>query len=295
MTYIYLETIDSTNNELKRRLNSGDLPEEFTVVSAGMQTAGRGRTGHEWSSPSGVSVATSMVCYPTLSDERIPQLTIVAAVAVARSVEKTFDQKAQIKWPNDLLLCEKKICGILTERIGKAVIVGIGVNMKRGSYLASLSDRATSIEEQLLQDRTARIGNPLHPNRAAHIGEQLLQNHSDSFESFFADAKITPSDRSKKENNDPWSFFVQAIWDEFYSLYTTFLESDTLDFLLKEYNHRLINAGRTVKILAPKDPFLAIAKEMDENGRLVVVRTDSGEECTVDSGEVQVRGITGYV
>ena len=117
MIYEYFEEIDSTNDELKRRASVGRCP-EFTVVSAGTQTGGRGRSGHTWSSPAKSSVSTSMIFYPVDVDMiRLPRITPMAAVAVATAIEELYGLSAQIKWPNDVLLNGKKVCGILNEMI----------------------------------------------------------------------------------------------------------------------------------------------------------------------------------
>lgn len=260
--YIYYKSIDSTNNEIKRRLASDELPTEFTVVSAGTQTAGRGRIGHEWSSPEGSSVATSMVLYPKgLPEDCVPQLTIVAAMAVAYAIEALYGLPAQIKWTNDILLSEKKVCGILTERINEAVVVGIGVNVYGGSFPPELAERATCIADEL-----SRIGESREkpPKINAH------------------ETELSRNDLTKK------------IWEGFLALYEKFLEKKNLSFLVKEYNSRLINAGRTVRILDPSGAYEARAVEMDEDGKLVV-KTDKGQIVRIDSGEVHIRGQNGYV
>ena len=276
--YIYLEVTDSTNNELKRRLRSGEIPRPFTVVSAGMQTAGRGRSGHEWVSPSGVSVSTSMIFYPgwmkeeALPETKIPGITILAAMAVAKTVESLFGLPAQIKWPNDILIAKRKICGILTERVGGAIIVGIGLNVRRGSYPDALSDRATSIEEEL----------------AAEPGERAEEDFSGLMDVGSKDTVSHPE--------LPGSItIIETIWNYFRELYEEFRQERSLSFLLEDYNRRLLNKNNLVRILDPQGHFEAKALGMDEAGRLVVVDTDTGQKSRIDSGEVQVRGLDGYV
>lgn len=269
--YIYYKSIDSTNNEIKRRLASGEYPDEFTVISAGWQTAGRGRIGHEWSSPEGVSVATSMVLYPRvlsgapkatewglseatdrmLPEERVPQVTILAAMAVAYAIEELYGLAVQIKWTNDILLSEKKVCGILTERIDGAVVVGIGVNVYPSSFPPELAERATCIVDELLWGG----------------GNEIVLSRNE---------------------------LTKKIWEHFLVLYEKFLKKQNLSFLLKEYNARLVNAGRIVRVMAPSGAYEAKAIEMDENGKLVVETAD-GKFVKIDSGEVHIRGRNGYV
>ena len=152
LRYDYYESIDSTNDEIKRRLSESEVSEGL-VISAGMQTAGRGRSGHEWSSPPGSSVATSLLVHPVgVDSDAIPRITILAACAVAGYAGTLAGSRVGIKWPNDVMIGEKKVSGILVERIlagdEVSVIIGIGVNLSAGSYPPELLDRATSIEEQ---------------------------------------------------------------------------------------------------------------------------------------------------
>ena len=95
----YLESIDSTNNEIKRRAQLG--AQEGLVISAGMQTAGRGRRGHQWESPNNVSIATSLLLRPSMAAGEISSLTLVAALAVRQAVERLYGLETLIKWPND--------------------------------------------------------------------------------------------------------------------------------------------------------------------------------------------------
>ncbi len=119
----------STNAELKELARQG--AQEGSVLIAARQTQGRGRMGRSFSSPEG-GVYLSMLLKPRLS-EKVPQLSALAALAVRRAVLECCRMQADIKWPNDLLLGGKKICGILAESVicGEelSVILGIGVNL----------------------------------------------------------------------------------------------------------------------------------------------------------------------
>ncbi len=276
--FIYLEVTDSTNNELKRRLDREERPREFTVVSAGAQTAGRGRSGHEWVSPAGVCVATSMLCYPpeSLPEEAVSGLTILAAVAVTRAIEQEFSIPARIKWPNDVLIKKRKVCGILTERVEEAVIIGIGLNLKRGSYPVSLADRATSIEEELYAS----------------------ESEGASAADFWKLEGSMEDNERKEELHARLSGQVgitEKIWEHFRSLYDRFLRERSLSFLLHEYNDKLINRDAEVLVLDPAGRYEAKSLGTDEAGRLVVVIPETGEKRRIDAGEVRVRGTEGYV
>ena len=132
---IVLPEVDSTNEEIKRRALAGAA--DGLVVLAERQTAGKGRRGRGFFSPAGSGIYVSLLLRPrTLTAEDIVLVTTQAAVAVAHAVSEVCHRETQIKWVNDVLLNEKKICGILTEAISDPgsdsidhVIVGIGINV----------------------------------------------------------------------------------------------------------------------------------------------------------------------
>lgn len=129
-----LSTVDSTNNYLKERAAS--LPDGYAVV-ADCQTAGRGRLGRSFTSPSGSGVYISILLHPTIPLERINMITVGAAVAVCEAIAEIAGFEPDIKWVNDVLKDGKKLCGILTEASMEAetgqlsyAIVGIGINVR---------------------------------------------------------------------------------------------------------------------------------------------------------------------
>ena len=259
LSFSYHEVIDSTNSEILRLMRTG-IP-EGAVVSAGQQTAGKGRSGHSWESPSGDSVATSIALYPAgLSDIVLPRLTIIAAVAVAEAVEELYDLPTQIKWPNDILVGGKKICGILTERMtekmpmaagGVPVIVGIGVNVHQHSFSHEIAHMATSLDLEL-----------------AGCGR----------------------DATKTSRKD----VTESIWQHFAAHYEKFVAGGgSLEDILDMYNSRLVSVGELVRVLDPAGEYEGKCIRMDEVGRLELM-TDLGLR-SIDSGEVSVRGIYGYV
>ena len=122
-------SLTSTNDIAKREAKKG--AREGTVVVAEEQTAGRGRLKRAWLSPKG-SIALSIILHPTPA--QLPSLIMLASLAVAHCIEKVSGLKAQIKWPNDVLINGKKVCGILIESDvrGSAVdyaVIGIGLNV----------------------------------------------------------------------------------------------------------------------------------------------------------------------
>ena len=129
--------VTTSTNDIARQQAEGKCP-EGTAVIAERQTSGRGRLKREWVTPRG-NIAVSVVLYPARKD--LPSLTMLAALAVQYGIQKTTELKCQLKWPNDVLINSKKICGILLESRAAAnsvdyAIVGIGinVNMKPADY-----------------------------------------------------------------------------------------------------------------------------------------------------------------
>ena len=133
-TICYFPQLSSTNNIAKRKVQKGkSRTPEGTLIIAEKQLGGKGRSGKVWLSPVG-GIWLSIVLYPKTVSTHVPLITIMTAVAVARTLNKLFPIKVQIKWPNDILIEKRKVCGILTEtgteeKNLKWVIVGIGISM----------------------------------------------------------------------------------------------------------------------------------------------------------------------
>jgi BirA family biotin operon repressor/biotin-[acetyl-CoA-carboxylase] ligase len=123
---------------------------EGTVIIAGEQTGGRGRLKRAWLSPPG-NIALSVILHPDLAC--LPYLVMIASLAVAQSIETVAGLKTQIKWPNDILIGGKKVCGILIENEVKAnrvahAIIGIGINVGlKAADFTEISTTATSLNE----------------------------------------------------------------------------------------------------------------------------------------------------
>ena len=151
------DEIDSTNNRAKQLAMQGAA--HGTVVLARQQTVGRGRFGRKFFSPENSGVYISFVLRPSLPAERAVMITSMAAVAVARAMERVADVKASIKWVNDVYLGTKKACGILCEagldfESGQMqyVVAGIGVNVGRMDFPPELREIATSISNECGRD-----------------------------------------------------------------------------------------------------------------------------------------------
>lgn len=148
---LYYPSVSSTMDIAKREAQS--RAPEGTVVIADEQTLGRGRIKRAWLTPGGSSLAMSIILYPSAA--YLPYLIMVASLAVVRSINLTTGLKPQIKWPNDVLMNSKKICGILIENglRGNAVdyaIIGIGVNVNfKTADFPEISGLATSLSDEL--------------------------------------------------------------------------------------------------------------------------------------------------
>lgn len=144
----YYESVGSTNDEAYSVAEKG--APEGTVVISESQTRGKGRMGRKWESPTGGGVYMSVVLRPDVPIDQVPTITLVAALSVVNAIKKVSGITAGIKWPNDIMYNDKKLCGILTEIKAQPdkvdfLIVGIGINVN--SKIKDLPDVATSIKE----------------------------------------------------------------------------------------------------------------------------------------------------
>lgn len=156
----YEHTVTSTNTVLKELAKQGAPHGSLCLCEC--QTAGRGRMNRVWASPEGQGIWMSVLLRPALQAEDAPLITFACALAMAQAVREVTALDARIKWPNDLVLHGRKLCGILLEMgidaKGLYVVAGTGLNIRRGAYPAELADRATSLEEHAaLPDRGAII------------------------------------------------------------------------------------------------------------------------------------------
>ncbi|MBP5509283.1 MAG: biotin--[acetyl-CoA-carboxylase] ligase [Kiritimatiellae bacterium] len=147
----YCESTGSTNRDCEKLASEG--ASEGVVVVAETQTAGRGRQTREWFSPKGVNLYFSLLLRPEVELSRAASLPLVAGLAVAEAIESVCPELApRIKWPNDILIARRKICGILCEMQAESarvlsIITGIGinVNLRTESLPDELRPRATSL------------------------------------------------------------------------------------------------------------------------------------------------------
>lgn len=149
---LFFEQLDSTNTQAKRLIKE-EAEEKVghgLLILAEEQTSGRGRLGRDWSSPKRGGIWMSFVLNPRLPAESCPMLTLVAAVAVNEAIRRVSGLDSFIKWPNDIVINAKKVCGILTEATGLLsegpnIILGIGINANRKDFPGELGLSATSL------------------------------------------------------------------------------------------------------------------------------------------------------
>ncbi len=165
----YYEETGSTNIDAKRLGEEGAA--HGTIVVADKQNAGRGRRGRAWQSPAGKDIYFTILLRPSFEPDKASGLTLVMALSVAQAVERKCSLKAGIKWPNDVVLNGKKICGILTEMNMETdyiqhVVIGVGINVNLDEMPEEISQTATSIlwesgektaRAELLQEVLARF------------------------------------------------------------------------------------------------------------------------------------------
>jgi BirA family biotin operon repressor/biotin-[acetyl-CoA-carboxylase] ligase len=150
---IYYPRLASTMDVARRKARQGAA--DGTVIIAGEQTEGRGRAKHTWLSPPG-NIALSIILQPEIS--WLPCLIMIASLAVVNSIEAVTGLKPQIKWPNDIFINGKKVCGILIENEVKGrrpafTVIGIGINVcLRPSDIAGISAIATSLNDEAGRD-----------------------------------------------------------------------------------------------------------------------------------------------
>ncbi len=267
--------IDSTNSEAKRRCASAGLLRDAagtltpsgrdlhrSAVIAAEQTAGRGRLGRTFYSPSLSGIYLSLIYIPEHGISRPACLTAAAAVGVCRALHRLYDVEPEIKWVNDVFIHGKKVCGILTEGVSnfetgiiEAAIVGIGIN---------ITDGAAGFPDVLAKTAGSVLGNTAHYIRD---GIAVTRN-----------------------------MLAAAVIDEILKMYDT---DDTAFF--SEYRSRSMLIGKNVCVhplasglLEPgrqDGTFRAHVVDIDDEARLIV-RDEQGKELALQSGEVTLSSAT---
>lgn len=147
-TIHYYRTLDSTNIRAKTLIDGG--AREGTLVIADEQTSGHGRFGRKWVSESGKNLTFSLILQPKLPADKLGVVSLYASLAIAKAIENFVPAKPECKWPNDVLIDGKKVCGILSKAITvgsilKGVVVGIGINVNQQKFPEEIGATATSL------------------------------------------------------------------------------------------------------------------------------------------------------
>ena len=250
---VLLEEVDSTNDYAKRLAKTGG--KDRTVVVAMSQTSGKGRKGRKFQSQKNQGIYMTLLLMPELIPQDATRLTIVAAVALHEAISTVTGLKCNIKWPNDIVCEDKKLCGILTEMSTengkvKHLELGIGVNVYNETFEGEVDSIAISI------------------TKAMEI--QGIKTEAISIEKL-----------------------IGAILHSYEKYYKMYLKTCSLSAIKEYYDRYLLNIDRKVTVIEHNGSYEAVAKGIDEDGELLVER--DGRLIKVMSGEVSIRGVFGYV
>ncbi len=153
-SFIYCDEVDSTNSLL---LTSKEFNNHGTVILAEHQKHGRGRKNREWFSNSGQNLTFSILLKGEFEQTRVNLINLGAAVSVAQALENLFQLNVELKWPNDVLIQKKKLCGILLESTSKGdklnkIVVGIGINVNQPNFPGKFDIPPTSIRKEFHEE-----------------------------------------------------------------------------------------------------------------------------------------------
>lgn len=173
---VYEDETDSTNIQAKYGGECGRP--HGTLFVADRQRSGRGRRGRSWESPSGVCIYMTLLLRPQIAPVKAPMLTLVMALSTAEAIREKTGLEACIKWPNDIVLNKKKICGILTEMSTDIedinyVVTGVGINVNQDAFPAQIHETATS----LLIEGGRRI-------RRSELIAAVMERYEENYEAF---------------------------------------------------------------------------------------------------------------
>ena len=197
---LFYDSVGSTNDRVHQLADAldGKAAPHGTVVAADRQTAGKGRRGRAWESPAGANIYFSLLLRPTFAPDKAAMLTLLIAYGVKCGIERQLVSDASqcgIKWPNDVVIDGKKVCGILTEMYLEGnsidhVIVGVGVNVGKQNFAPELVDKATSLESECGQvfDRSRLLAD-------------ILEVFEEEYESFAAENAIADLKFFKEKYN----------------------------------------------------------------------------------------------
>ncbi len=246
---MYKKSTGSTNDDAKNL--SGNKNAHGILVVTDHQTSGKGRRGRVWEDNGQGNIAMSLLLKPKCNPDQASRITLIMALAVADVIAQLTEGEVKIKWPNDVLVNKKKVCGILTEMglndKGEIdhVVVGVGINVNQKYF----------------------------PEELNHASSLYIEN---------------------EEVTSARSDIILGVMDYFEYYYNMFEEFGDLSHIVTMYESYLINKDEKVKVLDPKGEYTGTATGINDFGELIVQK-DEGGFARVDSGEVSVRGVYGYV
>ncbi|HHX17417.1 MAG TPA: biotin--[acetyl-CoA-carboxylase] ligase [Clostridium sp.] len=252
---IYFPEIDSTNNYAKKIAQEGC--EEGTVVIADLQTSGRGRLGRQWNSADKKGILMSVVLKPKISIEELQIITLVASVTVVEAIKELTGIDLGVKWPNDIILDGRKVCGILIEASMEMdkinfVVLGIGLNVwhEKEDFFGELEEKATSLS--IYMRKKGQLNDIII--RRSEIIKRILYKLEGLYD------KVNKGDLES----------ITALW--------------------RKYS---VTLGKEVLIVVKGEQHSGMAIDITKEGKLIVECID-GTRKEVLSGEIFVRGLLGY-
>jgi len=262
------DSIGSTNMRARELAHEGAL--HGTLVIANEQTQGKGRMGRVWISPPETGIWMSLVLRPSLSPQDAHRITVIAALSVSNAINIITGLKAEIKWPNDIIIGSKKVCGILTEiqtepDIIEYVVLGIGINVnaKRDDFPEELAHSATSL----------------------YIESEKTSLYIESEKTSLSIGSEKVIDRNA---------LIVEILKSFESLYDHYEKTGDFTDILDTYKGRCVTLNKRVKVFGRVDEFEGTAIDLS-NDCALLVKLDNGIVKRIISGDVSVRGIAGYI
>ena len=179
----YFKETGSTNTDAKRFAEAGES--HGTLVVADMQSAGRGRRGRSWQAPFETTISMTIILKPDFAPNRAPMLTLVMALSVAKAMVEITNLDCKIKWPNDIVVNGKKVCGILTEMNAEMdyihyVVIGVGINVNLEKFPEDIAETATSL---LLESG--------HPVSRAQLIQKSMEYFEQDYETFVRDQNFS--------------------------------------------------------------------------------------------------------
>ena len=220
--YLHFDEIDSTNNYLK---NSYKLLSNFTFVSTDYQSAGKGRNDRIWFSNPRENLMFSLLIKDENLLKKFSSLSIISAAIIAELIESLGIEDVSIKWPNDVFIKDKKVCGILLEgQILEYLVIGMGLNVNQKSFPDGLRKPATSLSLELNKDLNV---NEIKEQLFSQMTKELSALNSHKYLEYFKNHNYLENKRVRAlVNNQPFIGEVIGIDDNF------FLQIKTGDMLL---------------------------------------------------------------